>query len=101
MAPLFPLWGKDTKALAERFVEDGWRAIVTCVDTDALEGSFAGRFLDRKFFSDLPPGVDPSGENGEFHTLFSMAPFFGNPFPSAGSISLRDGRFQDLELLQP
>jgi len=102
MVPLFPLWGKDTKVLAERFVEDGWRAIVTCVDTDALNGSFAGRLLDRTFLSDLPPGVDPAGENGEFHTFVFDGPIFREPVSfRPGSLSLRDGRFRDLELLRP
>ncbi len=102
MVPVFPLWGKDTKALAERFVEDGWQAVVTCVDTNALDGSFAGRLLDRAFLSDLPPGVDPAGEKGEFHTFVFDGPIFREPVSfRAGSISLRDGRFRDLELLRP
>ncbi|PKN35571.1 MAG: ATP-binding protein [Deltaproteobacteria bacterium HGW-Deltaproteobacteria-19] len=102
MTPLFPLWGKDTKALAERFIGEGWRAIVTCVDTAALDGVFAGRFLDRDFLSSLPPGVDPCGENGEFHTFVFDGPIFREAVAfRPGELSLRDGRFQDLDLLRP
>ncbi|NPU85486.1 MAG: adenine nucleotide alpha hydrolase [Syntrophaceae bacterium] len=102
MAPRFPLWGMDTRALAERFVGEGWRAIVTCVDTAALGGAFAGRLLDRDFLSDLPPGVDPCGENGEFHTFVFDGPIFREEVAfRLGRQSLRDGRFMDVDLLHP
>jgi uncharacterized protein (TIGR00290 family) len=102
MKPLFPLWGMDTRALAERFVREGWRAIVTCVDTEQLDGSFAGRFLDRSFLADLPPGVDPCGENGEYHTFVCAGPVFREEVAfRPGGRSLRDGRFLDVDLLRP
>jgi len=102
MAPLFPLWGMDTKALAERFVEEGYRAVVTCVDTEALDGSFAGRFLDRAFLEDLPTGVDPCGEKGEFHTFAFAGPVFRTEVAfRTGNLSLRDGRFREMDLLLP
>lgn len=102
MVPLFPLWGKDTRALAERFVEDGWRAIVTCVDTEVLDGAFVGRLLDGDFLSSLPQGVDPCGENGEFHTFVFDGPIFRESVAFRQGIpSLRDGRFLDLDLLRP
>lgn len=102
MVPLFPLWGKDTRALAERFVEDGWRAIVTCVDTEVLDGAFVGRLLDGEFLSSLPQGVDPCGENGEYHTFVFDGPIFRESVAFRQGIpSLRDGRFLDLDLLRP
>ena len=66
---LFPLWGRDTAALAHSFIEDGFEAYVVCVDTRKLDASFAGREYDAAFLADLPPGIDPCGENGEFHSF--------------------------------
>jgi uncharacterized protein (TIGR00290 family) len=102
VVPLFPLWGRDTRTLSERFVAEGWRAVVTCVDTEALDGSFAGRCLDRSFLEDLPPGVDPCGENGEFHTfVFAGPPFREEVAFRRGETFLRDGRFAEVELTSP
>jgi len=102
LTPLFPLWGRDTRSLAARFVHDGYRAVVTCVDTDQLDGSFAGRTLDGAFLADLPAGVDPCGENGEFHTFVFAGPGFREAVDfRIGTISLRDGRFLDVDLLLP
>jgi len=71
---LFPLWGSDTARLAREIVASGIEAIVTCVDPKKLPASFAGRAYDRQFLEDLPAGVDPCGENGEFHTFVHAAP---------------------------
>lgn len=71
MQCLFPLWEKDTGSLARNFIDSGFKAVTVCVDSEALDGSFAGRDYDYDFLSDLPSGVDPCGENGEFHTLVS------------------------------
>ncbi len=76
---LFPLWGQDTGALARSFVEDGYEAYVVCVDTSRLDASFAGRKYDAAFLHDLPPGIDPCGENGEFHTFVHGGPIFAEP----------------------
>ncbi|MGH7899358.1 MAG: diphthine--ammonia ligase [Candidatus Binatia bacterium] len=79
MRGLYPLWQRDTGSLARRFVDAGFRAVVVCVDSRALPRSFAGRVMDREFLTDLPPGVDRSGENGEFHTFVFDGPGFAKP----------------------
>jgi uncharacterized protein (TIGR00290 family) len=90
--PLFPLWGRPTRALAEEMLAAGLRARLTCVDPRALPGSFAGREFDRAFLDDLPAGVDPCGENGEFHTFAWDGPMFAHPVPvRAGEVVSRDG----------
>lgn len=72
----FPVWGLDTTELARRFVELGFRAILVCVDPRALDTSFAGREFDGRLLEELPGGVDPCGENGEFHTFVYDGPIF-------------------------
>jgi len=79
MLAVFPLWGIDTRQLAARFVKKGFRAITVCIDPKKLDSSFAGRQLDASFFEDLPAGVDPCGENGEFHTFVFDGPVFRSP----------------------
>lgn len=92
LTPLFPLWGRDTAALAGQMVAAGLEATVVCVDPKKLPRSFAGRAFDGAFLSDLPPGVDPCGENGEFHTCVTGGPMFATPIPVlAGEIVERDG----------
>jgi len=92
MAGVFPLWLRDTRALAEELVRRGFRAVVVCVDPRQLDGSFAGRWLDAAFFADLPTGVDPCGENGEFHTFVVDGPGFRNAVNvELGPVALRDG----------
>ncbi|MBW1923429.1 MAG: adenine nucleotide alpha hydrolase [Deltaproteobacteria bacterium] len=92
MRAVFPLWGQDTSALAEWFLASGFRAVVTCVDSRVLAGSFAGRYMDEAFFSDLPEGVDPCGENGEFHSFVVDGPIFRKPMVfTVGKTVLRDG----------
>jgi uncharacterized protein (TIGR00290 family) len=77
----FPLWGRDTKALADSFVAAGFAATLVCVDLSRLDASFAGRSFDRDLLRDLPAGVDPCGENGEFHTFVADGPIFSAPVP--------------------
>ncbi len=84
--PIFPIWGEPTAVLAERMLDAGLRAIVTAVNTDRLDATFAGRWFDREFIADLPSGADPLGENGEFHTCVVDGPMFGAP------IGARPGR---------
>ncbi len=94
MRCLFPLWGKPTAETARRFIDLGFRAIAVCVDTQVLSREFTGRDYDRDFLSDLPDGVDPCGENGEFHTFVYDGPIFSEPVPvKRGEIVLRDNRF--------
>jgi diphthamide synthase (EF-2-diphthine--ammonia ligase) len=75
----WPLWGRDTATLSQAFLDAGFGATVVCVDDDALGRSFAGRRYDRDFLADLPDGVDPCGENGEFHTFVHDGPPFARP----------------------
>lgn len=90
--PLFPLWGLDTKALARQMVRAGLRAYVTCVDPKQLDPSFAGRAYDGQFLDNLPKGVDPCGERGEFHTFVYDGPMFQKPIPvMPGQVVSRDG----------
>jgi uncharacterized protein (TIGR00290 family) len=92
MQALFPIWKRDTHELAREFVRLGFRAITVCVDPRVLEASFAGRELDASFFADLPTGVDPCGENGEFHTFVFDGPIFRTPIAfRVGEKVLRDG----------
>jgi uncharacterized protein (TIGR00290 family) len=79
VAPVFPLWQRDTAALARAFIDLGFRARIICVDTTQLDGAFAGRELDADFLADLPPGVDPCGENGEYHSFVYDGPIFRHP----------------------
>jgi uncharacterized protein (TIGR00290 family) len=96
---VFPLWGRDTTRLAREFVAAGFRALVVCVDAKQLDGSFAGREFDEGLLADLPAGVDPCGERGEFHTFVYAGPGFLEPIGCAvGDVVERDGFvFCDLE----
>ncbi len=95
---IFPLWGLDTKQLAQNFVRQGFRAIVVTVDPKQLDPSFVGRDYDLGFLADLPPGVDPCGERGEFHTFVYAGPIFRTPISmQRGETVERAGfYFQDL-----
>lgn len=73
----FPLWKQDTWTLARRFIRGGFKAVLVCVNLKVLDSTFAGRRFDEALLSDLPPGVDPCGENGEFHTFVYDGPIFG------------------------
>jgi uncharacterized protein (TIGR00290 family) len=100
ITPVFPLWGRDTRQLAREIVDSGVAATVVCVDPRALPKSFAGRPFDADFLADLPKGVDPCGENGEFHTCVTGGPMFRQPIRVvAGDTVARDGFvFADLRL---
>jgi uncharacterized protein (TIGR00290 family) len=92
MTALFPIWKRDTRELARDFLRLGFKAIAVCVDPRVLDESFAGRILDESFFADLPPGVDPCGENGEFHTFVFAGPVFRTPIRFvSGEKVLREG----------
>ena len=100
--PVFPLWGLDTAQLVRRFVGDGFRARLVCVDTTQLDGDFAGRELDHQLLADLPPSVDPCGERGEFHTFVSDGPGFRREVKCiAGMRVLREERFMYCDLVEP
>jgi uncharacterized protein (TIGR00290 family) len=92
LAPVFPLWGRDTAELAGEMVDRGVRATLTCVDPRQLDAGFAGRAYDADLLADLPPGVDPCGEYGEFHTFVHDGPGFARPLAvRTGEVVERDG----------
>jgi uncharacterized protein (TIGR00290 family) len=76
---LFPLWKEDTRSLAEEFISLGFKSILVCVNERFLDKSFCGRVIDEDFLDDLPAGVDPCGENGEFHSFVFDGPLFPGP----------------------
>ncbi len=94
LCAIFPLWDIDTRELATRFVRDGFHAFTACIDPRRLDKSFAGRELRPEVFSDLPAGIDPCGENGEFHTFVFDGPSFRSPIPARiGDVVVRDAFF--------
>lgn len=95
---VFPLWGRDTRALAREFIDAGFEAVLVCVDPAQLDPSFVGRSFDSSLLADLPAGVDPCGENGEFHTFVYAGPIFDRSIEIVlGEAVMRDGfAFQDL-----
>lgn len=98
--PVFPLFGADTAALAREMIDGGLRATLCCVDTTQLGAGYVGRAFDADLLRDLPPGVDPCGERGEFHTCVTDGPMFRHAVPvRPGERILRDDRFQYLDLL--
>ncbi|MDE2928503.1 MAG: diphthine--ammonia ligase [Acidobacteriota bacterium] len=87
----FPLWKQDTGKLARRFIQGGFKAVLVCVNLKVLDSTFAGRRFDEALLSDLPPGVDPCGENGEFHTFVYDGPVFRRSVRvSTGEVVQRD-----------
>ncbi len=76
---VFPLWKNDTHTLMRDFLAAGFKAIVVCVNAKLLDSTFCGRIIDENFLSSLPAGVDPCGENGEFHTFVYDGPIFKEP----------------------
>jgi uncharacterized protein (TIGR00290 family) len=98
--PVFPLWGLPTAELARSMIDGGLEAQLTCVDPRQLSPSFAGRAFDAALLRDLPAGVDPCGERGEFHTFTHAGPMFRRPVPlERGEVVERDGFvFADLKL---
>jgi uncharacterized protein (TIGR00290 family) len=100
LEPLFPLWKIPTAELARQMISGGLRAKVVCVDSRQLDPEFAGRDFDCNFLNDLPPALDPCGENGEFHTCVYDGPVFSQPIPlDSGETVDRDGFiYADFEL---
>ena len=100
MQGIFPIWKRNTRELAEIFLNLGFKAIISCVDSELIDKSFAGREFDEQFLSDLPAGVDPFGENGEFHTFVYAGHIFQIPLIFAkGEVVLRDNRFYYCDLI--
>ena len=78
---VFPLWKMDTTVLVKEFIQLGFKSMVVCVNSAYLDKSFCGRVIDEDFLNDLPPNVDPCGENGEFHSFVFEAPLFKEAIP--------------------
>ncbi len=92
LTPLFPIWGQPTNELAHQMVAAGVKAWLTCVDPKQLPREFAGRAYDDRLLGEFPDGVDPCGENGEFHTFAWDGPMFASPVHvSVGERVERDG----------
>jgi len=101
MEPLFPLWGLDTCSLARDMVRAGLEARLVSVDTDQLDASYLGRAFDHRLLDELPAGVDPCGERGEFHTFVHAGPMFAEAIPVVVGESKRVGRFAYLDVMPP
>ena len=100
MTAIFPLWNRNTTALAQEFIASGFEAILSCVDTQLLDASFAGRAFDAQFLRDLPASIDPCGENGEFHTFVCNGPGFSQPVQCRrGEVVMREQRFAFCDVL--
>jgi len=97
---VFPLWKIDTTELAQTFIGSGFKAIITCVDSNVLDKTFVGRSFDEQFLSQLPSGVDPCGESGEFHSFVYDGPIFrGRVEHRTGGVVLREKRFYYCDLV--
>ena len=88
LSPVYPLWLRNTRTLAEEMIDIGQKAILVCVDPRQIPESFAGREFDRQLLADLPAKADPCGENGEFHSFVYASPIFKM---SGGHIQVRKG----------
>ncbi len=99
LTPLFPLWELPTPQLARDMIDGGVRARLTCVDSKALDPTFAGREFDRTLLADLPPRVDPCGENGEFHTFVYDGPMFRAPLAVETGETSQDSGFVYQDIL--
>jgi uncharacterized protein (TIGR00290 family) len=92
LEPVFPLWLRDTRALAHEMIASGLSARLTCVDPRVLDRRFAGRVFDEALLAELPASVDPCGENGEFHTFVTRGPMFSHAIDvTLGEVVERDG----------
>ncbi|MBI5261502.1 MAG: adenine nucleotide alpha hydrolase [Bradyrhizobium sp.] len=81
ITPVFPLWNRPTVPLARAMIESGLEAYLATVDLKKLPADFAGRRFDMQLLADLPEGIDPCGENGEFHTCVVAGPMFTHRLP--------------------
>lgn len=102
MKAIFPIWKRNTRELAKKFIDLGFKAVITCVDSKILDKRFTGKDFDKRFLSELPAGIDPCGENGEFHSFVYNGPVFKKRIAiTRGKIVLRDKRFYFCDLLKP
>ena len=100
MTAIFPIWRRNTTELAHRFIDLGFKAVITCVDSNVLDKTFVGRVFDEQFLSELPSTIDPCGENGEFHSFVYDGPIFQKRIlHTIGEVILRDNRFYYCDLI--
>lgn len=100
MNGIFPIWKRDSKQLAQTFIDLDFKAITICVDSNVLDRKFVGREFDKQFLSELPPDIDPCGENGEFHTFVYDGPIFREMVSyDLGEVVLKDERFYYCDLI--
>jgi len=100
MKAIFPIWKFNTTELTNTFIDSGFKAVITCVDSNVLDKIFVGRTFDEQFLSELPSGVDPCGENGEFHSFVYDGPIFRHTIPhTTGEVILREKRFYYCDLV--
>lgn len=95
----FPIWKRDTRELLESFLTNEFRSVTCCIDTRKLPDSFVGRQIDRNFLDELPSGVDPCGENGEFHSFAYAGPVFAREIPVRTGETVRRDSFLFCDLL--
>ena len=100
MKGLFPLWRIKTSKVANTFIDLGFKAVVTCIDSEKLDKEFIGLEYNRQFLEGLPEGVDMCGENGEFHTFVYNGPIFKEKIHfKRGEVILRNNRFYFCDLI--
>ena len=100
MKGIFPIWQRDTTELAHTFIALGFKAVITCIDSNILDKKFVGREFNKRFLSELPSTVDPCGENGEFHSFVYDGPIFREKMlHRKGEVVLRDNRFYYCDLI--
>lgn len=94
MKGIYPIWKEDSGVLSRKFIELGFKAVTTCVDSQQIHNKFVGREYNYEFLDDLPGSADPCGENGEFHTFVYDGPIFSKKIGiNKGEIVFRDNRF--------
>jgi len=100
MKGIFPIWERNTAELAHKFIDSGFKAVITCIDSNLLDKMFIGMTFDEHFLSRLPSAVDPCGENGEFHSFVYNGPIFQQRIlHTTGEVVLRENRFYFCDLL--
>ena len=100
MKGIFPLWNRNTLKVAHEFISEGFKAVITCVDSKCLGKEFVGRIFDCEFIAELPANVDPCGENGEFHSFVYDGPLFNRRILfNLGKTVLRENRFYYCDLM--
>jgi uncharacterized protein (TIGR00290 family) len=100
MKAIFPLWKRNTKDLANKFISLGFKAIITSIDSNYLDGSFVGKLYNSEFLNSIPSDVDPCGENGEFHTFVFDGPIFSHSISfQKEKVVFREKRFYYIDLI--